>query len=295
MATRKTSKKRRQASPTKRAPASEPKEGVMSKALGPAAEDFGEAVKPLGKPAGELVVKAVEGTAKGIKNAGHLLKRIGSKVWGFDEIWDWLKTDVEEKLKNVPDEDRIEPKPHIAGPAIEAMRYVGDEHDLRDLFGNLLATSMDAKTASQAHPAFVEILKQLSPDEAKILKYVSQQEFSVPIIEIRSVEKINKQGMVWREHDKYFTTLAVITECQHPQLEKTYIENLCRLQICRVPDDKWSATNERSYEALEKHPSVVSFGKALEAADRELVLVRKSLLVTEFGKQFLDACVRPKE
>jgi hypothetical protein len=69
---------------------------------------------------------------------------------------------------------RIEPKPMIAGPTIDAMKYCGSEPHLRDLFANLLATAMDARTAENVHPAFVEIIKQLSADQAKMIKLAAR-------------------------------------------------------------------------------------------------------------------------
>jgi hypothetical protein len=69
---------------------------------------------------------------------------------------------------------RIEPKPMIAGPTIDAMKYCGSKPHLRDLFANLPATAMDARTAENVHPAFVEIIKQLSADQAKMIKLAAR-------------------------------------------------------------------------------------------------------------------------
>lgn len=44
-----------------------------------------------------------------------------------------------------------------------------DAEELRDMFANLLARSMDTATAGNVHPSFVEVIKQLTPDEARIL------------------------------------------------------------------------------------------------------------------------------
>ena len=67
----------------------------------------------------------------------------------------------------------------IAGPLLDAMKYCGAEKHLREIFANLLTTSMDARTVATAHPAFVEMAKQLSPDEARMLhKWSSTLQFS---------------------------------------------------------------------------------------------------------------------
>ena len=56
--------------------------------------------------------------------------------------------------------------------------------NLRELYANLLATSIDSITAHEAHPAFVEIIRQLTPDEARIVKYIFERMY-LPIITVR--------------------------------------------------------------------------------------------------------------
>jgi len=62
----------------------------------------------------------------------------------------------------------VTPDPSIAGSIIEALKLTVEKESLRELYSNLLAKSMNIDTAQNAHPAFVEILKQLTSDEAKI-------------------------------------------------------------------------------------------------------------------------------
>ena len=51
-----------------------------------------------------------------------------------------------EKLKNVPEENIVTPPPSIAGPVFEALRFSGEDIDLRELYTNLLASAMDNST-----------------------------------------------------------------------------------------------------------------------------------------------------
>lgn len=76
-------------------------------------------------------------------------------------------------LKNVSEikpENIQEPKLNILGPALEASRFYIEEQELRDMFAKVIASSMDKEKNNQMHPAFVEIIKQLSPDDALFLK-----------------------------------------------------------------------------------------------------------------------------
>src|SRR5690348_3071068 len=119
---------------------------------------YQDAIQPAAKEAGKslhLVARAV--------NAA--LIPVEGLVWGVERIRDFVRERVAAKLDNVPPEEVQQPKPHIAVPAIEALRYTGAESDLAELYANLLATSMDRATAYRAHPGFVDMIKNMSPDE----------------------------------------------------------------------------------------------------------------------------------
>jgi hypothetical protein len=60
----------------------------------------------------------------------------------------------------------------VAGPTIEALRFAADEPTLRELYASLLATSMTSSSRNKAHPAFVDIIKQLDVVDVHILNAV---------------------------------------------------------------------------------------------------------------------------
>lgn len=80
-----------------------------------------------------------------------------------------LKARMQRRLSVVPPDRLLPPPANIIGRA--AFQYVlladNDEAaELREMFENLLVTSMDRATAKQAHPAFVGMISQMTPDEA---------------------------------------------------------------------------------------------------------------------------------
>jgi hypothetical protein len=100
--------------------------------------------------------------------------------------------DLATKLEGVPPEDIIEPKASIVGPAIQGLAYSFEEDELREMYLNLLKTSMDGRKPNGAHPAFVEIIKQLSAREAELLKLMwtrgtAHEPF--PISQMRAVSR----------------------------------------------------------------------------------------------------------
>lgn len=79
---------------------------------------------------------------------------------------------MEEKLKNIPEEKIVDPEPYVAVPAIQQLSYSFDSEELRELYANLLVSSMNIDKKDNVHPAFVDIIKQLTPCEAKLLSCI---------------------------------------------------------------------------------------------------------------------------
>jgi hypothetical protein len=97
----------------------------------------------------------------------------------FEPIQKWrIEKDVRlqvftESIKNkylkIPDKELIPPQISILGPALEASKYYYEQDEIRDMFANLVANLFDKRLVGQIHPAYVEVLKQLTPLEAKLL------------------------------------------------------------------------------------------------------------------------------
>jgi hypothetical protein len=140
----------------------------------------------------DMVQPAAKELGKGLltvaKTVNIALAPLAGVVWGFDKIKERFFPKVEERLRNVPPENIVTPNISVAGPIVEALRYAGSEDTLSDLYANLLAASMDKSTATTAHPAFTEIIKQLTPDEAKLLALFPSDP-NMPIIDIRRSSK----------------------------------------------------------------------------------------------------------
>lgn len=242
------------------------------------------------QPAAKEIGKGLETIAKTIHVA---LAPVSALVWGYEQIKDFVSTKVAERLKNVKQEDIISPKPNVAGPVLEALRYTGHEESLSDLYANLLAASMDKNTATCAHPAFAEIIKQLTPDEAKLVG-LFVHEAALPLITVRNE---------YRGRDPLqmggFNILVNVSSlgqqagCEHLELIATYIDNICRLGLATVPES-YKYTTPGTYDMLEKSLEPVVQAIAASGPDRHAVLVQKALIVSELGKQFARICVTSK-
>lgn len=243
------------------------------------------------QPAAQEIGKALQTVARTVHVA---LAPVSVLVWGYDQIKDFVSTKVAERLCNVPPENIVTPKPNIAGPVLESLRYIGHESSLSELYANLLAASMDKATASGAHPAFVEIIKQLTPDEAKLVGlFVHPLPF--PIVNVRweyknpTPEQSGGQDVLVN-----FSLLGQLAKLEFPHLTPTYIDNLCRLGLAEVPA-MYQYTAKGIYDALENAPEVLKAKAEIEAhSEWTHNIERKGLRVTELGKQFAAICVLRK-
>lgn len=88
-------------------------------------------------------------------------------------------THLKRVYEQVPQGRQVAPPPQIVGPVLEGLRYVPDTDLLARLFENLLARAIDKERMGEAHPAFVGIIGQLSPDEAHMLYHLKDCAFKV--------------------------------------------------------------------------------------------------------------------
>lgn len=140
---------------------------------------------------------------------------------------------IEEKMEDVPEDCFCEPAPNVVVPAIQQLSYSYDSQDLRGLYVNLLASSMDKRVSSLVHPSFVSIIGQLTPDEAKMMSWLSKGlgKDHIPVIDLRVVEDDDMPIKArWRVLcENYTNVFDVIVQC--PENVSLYLNNLERLKL----------------------------------------------------------------
>lgn len=236
------------------------------------------------QPAAKEVGKSLELVAKTVNAALTPLKLF---VWSFDKLQNFIDNNVAEKLQNTPQEDIQTPKSNIAVPAMQSLMYSGDEPELQELFANLLAASMDKHTSLFAHPSFVEAIKQLTPDEAKLLSYFSN-EGTLPAITIRSEMKTGRGGVDVHRH---VTLFGIKAGCENPHLVSVALDNFIRLGIIEIPHN-YSYTDKEIYNELKTHAEIVKITEEIDKSEeRKSKIVEEMVNITDFGRQFINICI----
>lgn len=189
------------------------------------------------------------------------------------------------RLENTSKEEVTEVAPEIGVPIGEKIAYVTNE-ELSDMYVELLAKASIGSSASLAHPSFVNVINNLSPDEAVLLKTLRTEQ-SLPFIEIR----LHQNGMrEWTMLDPLYSPLSKVAGMSFPNNVVAYVSNFEGLGLLQVRTDIIIA-GEGIYEQLELESKAMF--KGLEDAPEQKMQIkfRKGRIdITPFGRLFLQAC-----
>lgn len=250
---------------------------------------YSDLAKPVAKETGKLISlipRAIKASLLPVE------KWILNREYSLKEA----KKLLENKLSNVSPERITVPEAYIAVPAINALSYSSGSIDLIDLYANLLATSMIEDNKWDVHPSFVEIIKQLLPDEAKLLKEIASHEGEneFPLISLE-MKKQENNSFSYERYVKVnnFTNIGD-NVCDIPEKTITYIDNLVRLRIIDIHEDE--SASGYNYTELEKHDFIENFKSSHSVYDGfEWGFKHYMFKVTQFGFDFIDICVLGKK
>lgn len=243
---------------------------------------YSDAGKPIAKPTGELIGLV----PRAIKAAlSPLEKWIMQKEYNIAETQKLLEL----KLQNVPPELIEVPEPYIAVPILQYISYCMDCNELRDMYANLLANSMNKVVKNGVHPGFVEIIKQLSPDEAKLLKYMMYDTI-VPTITLRYENDMGDGIIVIKD----FSNVGETAGCEQPAKIAEYFDNLIRLGLLTKASDFAALTDKTVYEPLKKHELILPYVKedaVNQAGFSKIKFIESFISVSSYGSSFGKICL----
>lgn len=194
---------------------------------------------------------------------------------------------LEEKLKDVNPEEIVPPEPYVAVPALNAIACCYDSNELRNLYANLIARSMLKKEKDNVHPAFVEIIKQLSPTDAVILKILFEKfRLSVPLVHANLLH--SKQG----DYIKIIKNICNVSPYDY-SVTAISIENLHRLKIIDITTNE-RFTNDAEYDKIINSPKLDFFLRlrVIMGPDDRFDFKRVAMQPTSFGLSFCETCIK---
>ena len=206
-------------------------------------------------------------------------KWILNKEYNIDET----KKLLAYKLENVDPKKIVEPEPYVAIPAIQSISYSMNSEELRNLYANLLAKAMNADTKETVHPAYIETIKQLSPDDAAYFKHICPLDCRPMVDVVLDFPSLSRVCV---------TGNANLFSNGHVKNFELALDNLSRLGLVNTPNDTWYG-NESLYDplilVLKKEYSHTSL-KFQFPQSTGISFVKKKLDITAYGKSFYNTC-----
>jgi hypothetical protein len=190
-----------------------------------------------------------------------------------------------EKLKDTP-ENQIVPVPtEIGVPLAEKLGHVQDP-DLRELYTNLLAKASTQEGQSKAHPSFVNVINNLSPDEAALLTLLRKQ----PRLPFVTAKWINPTKNHWLQIVDLVFLLPDTIRLEYKNNIVAYMSNLEGLGLIDIRRDIF-AIPESVYDPIETLLKDQCKPMTAPPEFPELRLERGRIDVTPFGQLFFAACL----
>ncbi len=228
-------------------------------------EDLGKTL-PVEKAYDDLIQPAAEevgSIAKStIKAARFVLAPIDYLAAQQDRYQKFLKRVSE----NVPEENLIPAHPQIAGPVMDNLRYIDEENIIATLFINLLSRAVDKERVNEAHPAFVNIIYQLSPDEALLINHLADSE--AKLIQVSDFyPQSNTFGPARTETNEF-----PLDQLAYPENYLMYMDHLHSLNLAGI----WQVGNQQPINTSGQQTGTRIISNAQ---------------LTNFGHLFAKACV----
>jgi len=227
-----------------------------------------EVYRDMLQPAALQVGDGLATIAKAVKIS---LAPLEAGIWGYEQIKEWLSIRVTRILADRKIKKIEKPPLSIAGPLVFQLIFAKDEPELKELYASLLSSVMDPSETS-AHPSFVSIIQQLTPDEAKILRHIAQLDEEWPSLSEYSAGEGCAKDSVSLQFKEWCEQAGVA----HLDGSGAYMDNLIRLRIFNQVmggDTIFDPENSYNYDSAYHWSEYMS------------------IELTSFGRHFLDVCI----
>lgn len=202
------------------------------------------------------------------------------------EVDNLFLKDIVTEVSNIPIDQIQEPKLSVLGPALEASKYYIDDEELRSLFAKLIAASMDNSKNEVLQPAFVEIIKQMSPIDAKnLINLYDIKDKQNPIVSIILESKDSKN---YKEVFDHFY-IENIGNISHVRVASSLL-NLKRLGLIEINYGVF-LSDENRYLSYENHPIINQFKNEYNNDLHSIKLKKGLIKITNFGMDFCKICI----
>lgn len=204
-----------------------------------------------------------------------------------DELYEQeYRKSINANISKVAENNLQVPNPSIVFPAMSTSFLYIHEETLRELFAKLIASSFDKDKTKHLHPGFIEIIKQLSPVDCRVLMYLhdNQSKFEV----ITAIKEKSDYPILNCELTKEFGIEQIALS----------LTNLKRLGILDINSYQFTK-NLVFYETTTDYDDDEDDTKSLKVnpeiektlITNEYKIVKCSAYLTQLGNSFLKVCI----
>jgi len=270
--------------------------GLIRSIVGEASKNFGtefaSAGTELGKTAAGIVTVAVSP-----------FKAI---IWGYSQIEEKLIPKIISKISNIKESERTLPDPNIVGSTLNSAQFSLHDENLTDLFANIISSSADINLHHQVHPAFVQIVQQLSPMDARGLSWIWKEyghhHGKTPSnFPLASFGRKNETGVFIYIRD--LSEMIFIEKSADyeigPSENTSILDNAERLGLIKreFSQQLSSKSGEGTispYEKILYHPNIIKYNNIIHSEGDQSVSVLGYGYFTQFGSDFFRVVVSPQ-
>lgn len=197
-----------------------------------------------------------------------------------------FRQELENSVSKIPPEKQIEPSFQATAQALENAKYCVEEDELRQMFCALISNSMNSDFASNVHPSFAEIIKQMSVLDAKIIRLFKTKKeiiIGLPVCQFR----LNFFGpsSYTPIPDHIFLELPDVDF----QLCSQSLSSLSRFGVVSISYEKKLST-PNVYDKFLSHPLYQSMRKYLPAPI-DIHIKEGTVELTPLGHSFVKVCI----
>ncbi len=195
--------------------------------------------------------------------------------------------EYKEKLEQIPEEKQCEVHPQIGTPIIEKLSYTTND-EIADLFTTLLANASNIDMVNTAHPSFVSMIERMSPDEARILKYLRGK----TEIQYCTFNGDVLEGKGYQTLDNHVTLLPNEVDLEFPQNTKAYLANFVSMGIL-IDMSGISKVDKTIFNKIMETWKLKEKETQLVPNLFKSISVKESFFeITDFGQLFISACIK---
>ena len=208
----------------------------------------------------------------------------------------WIKN-FKKRYHKIPEDNRQECPVNILGPTLESLKYNIDENELRDMFTNLLISSMDNRK-SGCHPAFVSVINQMSDNDAIVLRFLVDKPFDKGGVEVTlrqipdqdiCVEKILNSKVI------EFPQFVLETDWKNDIVQTSKcLSSLQRLGLIKIEHIYNNRDGSGIYEKVRQNKDLLDRFEKIKSITGEWIemsFMDIQVAFTEFGTDFVKVCL----